>query len=300
MGTEREIAVIAFGFALGAVVGSFLNVVIYRLPRADEGLGLSKPRLSFCPACKATIAWYDNIPLLSYFLLLGRCRRCNVPIPLRYFLVELLAASIFALLASRHVGPAGRIDPSGLGLSAIQAALAAALIAVTFIDIDFRIIPDRIDIPGALLAPVLAGLVPALHVGHNDFETLGISLFDPAAQPRAYSVAASLFGILTGGGVIWLTGVLGSAAFRKEAMGFGDVKLLAMIGGYVGWKGALLALFIGSLAGSVVGIVIRLATRDPYIPFGPFLSLGALVMILWYAEVMRFIVEGLPRLVRIG
>ncbi len=299
-GEVREIAVLALAFAFGAAIGSFLNVVIYRLPREDEGLSVIRPRGSFCPSCRAPIAWYDNIPLLSYFALLGKCRRCGSKIPLRYFVVELATASLFALLARQLLvapGGGGGLASENAALFAVQAALLAALVAITFIDIDFRIIPDKIDIPGILLAAPLGALVPALHAGRGDLEALGIGVLDPAAQPRLYAAAAALLGVAVGGGAIWAIGALGSIVFRKEAMGFGDVKLLAMIGGYVGWKGALLALLIACLIGSVVGIVVRLLTRDPYIPFGPFLSAGAVVMVFWYSEAVRFLLETLPDLV---
>jgi leader peptidase (prepilin peptidase)/N-methyltransferase len=289
----RATFILAGAFTLGAVIGSFLNVVIFRLPREDEGLTVTWPRLSICPECRTTIPWYDNIPLVSYFVLLGRCRACRKQIPLRYFGVELLTASLFCFLAWRLLLPDPALDRAAL--FAVQALLVAALVAVTFIDIDFRIIPDKIDIPGMLLAPVASALVPALHLGRGDLETLGIAAVDPAASPRLYAALASVLGIAVGGGIIWLIGILGTIAFKKDAMGFGDVKLLAMIGGYVGWKGVLLALFVGCLAGSVIGIVVRLATKDPYIPFGPFLSLGALVVILWYSEVVALVFEGIPR-----
>ena len=286
-----------FAFALGAIIGSFLNVVIYRLPRADEGLSIARPAFSRCPKCGTRIRWYDNIPLVSYFLLVGKCRACKTKISLRYFVVELLTAVLFGGLALR-LPPVPR--PADLGLFAVEAALFAALVAVTFIDIDLMIIPDKIDIPGIVLAPLLSFAVPALHLGHGDLETLRIQLaaLDPIAAPRLHAVACSALGIVAGGGVIWLVGVLGTLAFKKDAMGFGDVKLLAMIGGYVGWKGVLLALFAGCLAGAVIGVGIKLVTKDSYIPFGPFLALGAVVVVLWRPEVMTFMFETWPRILR--
>lgn len=296
----------AFAFALGAVVGSFLNVVIYRLPRGDEGLTVSHPRRSLCPRCGATIRWYDNIPLISYFVLLGKCRACRAPISLRYFCVELLTASLFAYLGSRFLAP----SPAALddvALFTVYSVIVAALIAITFIDIDLMIIPDAIDVPGIVLAPLAAFAVPALHLGWggvrpDDLETLGLApaLIDPLTSPRLYAVAASAIGIIVGGGVIWAIGWLGTLAFKKEAMGFGDVKLLAMIGGYIGWKGTLIALFLGCLSGAAIGVVVKLLTKDSYIPFGPFLALGALIVILWRPEVTEFLFVTYPRIVRLG
>jgi leader peptidase (prepilin peptidase)/N-methyltransferase len=289
----RALFIAVAAFAFGAVIGSFLNVVIYRLPRADEGLSLTKPRLSLCPHCGVTIHWYDNVPLLSYFLLRGRCRACKAPISIRYFLVELLTAALFTLLAMRVLGRG--FTAEGAARLAVLATLTAALVAVTFIDIEFRIIPDRIDLPGIALAPLISVAVPSLHLGHRDLETLGVTA---ALDPRAYAAFCSLLGIVAGGGVIFLIGVLGTLAFKKEAMGLGDVKLLAMIGGFLGWKGALLALLLACFAGAAIGIVVKLLTKDPYIPFGPFLALGALFVILWREEILEFLFVTYPSLFR--
>ncbi len=308
---QRDLFIVGAAFVFGAAIGSFLNVVIYRLPRADEGLFLTKPRLSICPQCGATIRWYDNIPLLSYFLLGAKCRSCRAPIPLRYFAVELLTACLFALTAHRlATGP----EPD-FAHAAVVAAFLASLVAVTFIDIDLRIIPDKIDIPGMALAPVLAFLVPALHRGSGDLETLAslvnrvAALFGTSGDlvPKAFGLSghervaaaiASLIGIATGAGVIWLVGRAGKALFKKEAMGFGDVKLLGMMGGYVGWKGVFLILLLASVCGALIGIIVKLATRESYIPFGPFLSLGAAIVVLWRAEVLHVIFVSYPNLFR--
>ncbi len=290
-----EILVPAIAFVFGAIIGSFLNVVIYRLPRADEGLSISHPRLSLCPQCKATIRGYDNIPLLSYFILKGRCRACRAKIPLRYFVVELLTASLFAYLAVLY-------QPHW-ALAAVYAALTAALIAVTFIDIDLMIIPDKIDIPGMVLAPAISAALPALHQ-NGDLASLGLSI----GSPHLAAAVSSGLGIAVGAGIIWLIALAAEGVLallrrlrwteKTEAMGFGDVKLLGMIGGFLGWKGVLLTLLLACFAGSAIGIVLRLVTKDSYIPFGPFLSLGALGVILWRAEVVHFIFDVWPRLFR--
>jgi leader peptidase (prepilin peptidase)/N-methyltransferase len=310
----RDLIFIGFAFALGAAIGSFLNVVIYRLPLRDEGLSLTEPRYSRCPNCGASIRWHDNIPLLSYFALGARCRACKAPISIRYFCVELLTAVVFAALAVHHlvphttIGGAAPANPPGasLALFGVHGVLLAALIAVTFIDIDFEIIPDRIDIPGIILAPLISFLVPALHSG-ADFEAIrglsGLLGFDlpqglGLASPRVQALVASVLGIAVGAGVIWIVGVLGELAFRKEAMGFGDVKLLGMVGGYVGFTGALLTLLVASLTGAIVGIVIKLATGERYIPFGPFLSIGAALILVFRPQVVHAVFELYPRAVR--
>jgi leader peptidase (prepilin peptidase)/N-methyltransferase len=293
----------AVAFTYGALIGSFLNVVIYRLPRGDEEkpeerLWISRPAHSFCPHCKVPIRAYDNIPIISYFVLAGKCRKCKAKIPFRYFFVELFTALLFAIMATRH--------EDALLVGAIYTLLSAALIACTFIDIDLRIIPDKIDIPGMYIAPIIAALVPDLHrhrvlntppasqgLIFSDLEMLHIPI--PFGEPRVGAVICSLLGILVGAGVIWTIGVVGSRVFRKEAMGFGDVKLLGMIGGFLGWQGVLLALLIGCLVGAVIGVIVKLATEDPYIPFGPFLSLGALALMLARYEVVWTIFEWYPR-----
>jgi leader peptidase (prepilin peptidase) / N-methyltransferase len=181
---------------------------------------------------------------------------------------------------------------------AVYAGLVAALIACTFIDIDLRIIPDKIDLPGMALAPVLSAAFPGLHgygdargtPRYDDLATLGLTV----ENPHVAAVIASVLGIICGAGVIYVIGVLGSIAFRKEAMGFGDVKLLGMIGGYLGWKGVLLALLLGCFAGAAIGIIVNLVTKDPYIPFGPFLSVGALLVILWRGEIIWFLTVWWP------
>jgi len=286
-----ELLIPAGAFLFGAMIGSFLNVVIYRLPRSDEGLSVSTPRLSVCPRCKTTIRGYDNVPLVSYFVLAGKCRSCKAPIPFRYFFVELLTATLFAVVALRFEGD--------WPLAAVYALLTAALIAVTFIDVDFRIIPDKIDLPGMALAPAVSALVPALHGygplsgSQGDLAPLGLAL----ENQRLMAALSSGFGILVGAGIIYAIGLLGSLVFRKEAMGFGDVKLLGMIGGFLGWKGVLLVLLLACLAGSVVGIIVKLVTRDSYIPFGPFLSVGALGVILGRSEIIELIFVRYPKLV---
>ncbi|HVY61436.1 MAG TPA: prepilin peptidase [Planctomycetota bacterium] len=280
-----ELLVPAFAFALGAIIGSFLNVVIYRLPRRAEGLSIASPTYSYCPKCGTTIRGYDNIPLLSYFLLGARCRACKVKIPIRYFCVELLTACLFAGIAIQH-------QPEW-GVIAVYAGLTACLVSASFIDIDLTIIPDEISLPGIALAPLVSAAVPELHAP-GDLAALGLAV----ADPRWAAAAASVAGILAGGLLIYAIGVLGKLAFRKEAMGFGDVKLFAMIGGYLGWKAVLLALFIACIAGALAGLVRLALTRESTIPFGPFLSIGAISVMLWRSEIVRFIFVDYPSYMR--
>jgi leader peptidase (prepilin peptidase)/N-methyltransferase len=233
------IAIYLVTLILGLLFGSFFNVCIYRIPRNES---IVFPG-SHCPHCDRDIKPWDNIPVLSYLILRGKCRFCKAGISWRYPLVESLTAALFLYTVHRF-----SISWDTL----VYSIFVSALIVISFIDIDYRIIPDVISLPGIIL-----GFLAAVFL-------LPLQWHD------------SLLGILIGGGVILAVGYLGELVFKKEAMGGGDVKLLAMIGAFVGWKLALLTIFFGSLAGAVIGLVMKLFTGDEYIPFGPFLALGAL------------------------
>lgn len=280
--TETDLAIVVLTGLFGSLVGSFLNVVIHRLP---ERKSLVWPG-SHCPVCGAPIRWYDNVPLLSFAVLLGRCRACRVRIPLRYPMVEALTAGL-AVLVAFHDLVGERRD---FGLAAVHLALAASLVAVTFIDAKHRIIPDRITKPGMAAAPILSLAVPRLHVASPLMDSLG-DLAPPAA-----ALLVSLLGIVAGAGIIWGMGVLGRVLFRKEAMGFGDVKFMGMIGGFTGPVGVVLAILVACVLGSVIGILGYVVTRSRYIPFGPYLSLGAFVVLFFRPEVVHFVTVTYPGL----
>jgi leader peptidase (prepilin peptidase)/N-methyltransferase len=256
-------------FIFGAITGSFLNVVIHRLPREESVVFPG----SHCPSCNAPIHWYDNIPLVSWLILLGRCRKCRQPISFRYFLVELLTAVTFLVFFTIF----------GLGWDFFMyTVLACGLIAATFIDIQHRIIPDEISLGG-----VVAGLVLHLIRGSH-FAPFSVDL-----KP----FLDSLLGVIAGGGVIWGTGFLFDVVYFRllkrppiqgetESMGGGDVKLLAMIGAFLGWKYALLTFFLAPFFGALAGIVNLVFKKDHTIPYGPFLSLAALICILWGQRIL--------------
>jgi leader peptidase (prepilin peptidase)/N-methyltransferase len=244
---------------LGALVGSFLNVCIYRLPRSESIMWPG----SHCPSCGASIAWYDNIPVMSYLRLLGRCAKCRAPISLRYPLVEAANAAGYVLILAAF----------GMNwTAALYGVLFSALLVVTGTDLTHYMIPNAITLPGIIL-----GLIGAATV-------LPVGLFD-----------ASL-GVLIGGGIIWFLVWVSPYIFGKEGMGRGDVKLVAMIGAFLGWKPALLTIMIGSLAGSLISlalIVLGFMKREDYIPFGPYLVFGALVSLFfghplvdWYMRLL--------------
>lgn len=245
----------------GAIVGSFLNVCIHRLPKSES---IVKPG-SHCPKCKTQIRFYDNIPMISYFLLRGRCRYCKGSISIQYPLVEGITAlcSLFLFI---------KFGPSLNYL--FYFSFISALIVITVIDLFHQIIPDAISLPG-----IGVGLLGSFIVPH-------ITLLN------------SLKGMLLGGGGLFIVATIYQWLFKREGMGGGDVKLLAMIGAFLGWRAVLLTILLSSLIGSITGIAfIALKGKDfKYaIPFGPFLSLGAAIalffgedIIEWYLYINRY------------
>lgn len=316
-----RVVLLVWLFCAGACVGSFLNVAIFRIPRAC--MTVLRPRRSFCPQCGRQLTWHDNVPILGWVWLRGRCAGCRLPISLRYPLVELFTALLFLWLGWRHLSPERVLDPSTWGLIGIHAAAGAALIVCTGIDLDHRFIPDEVDLPGAALAPLLVFLVPAA-LGSPPAEVgplagaaraaldspltwwgLGGALGPlawleelpgraPELHLRLGALSASLAGGATGAGLLWALGEGFRRLLRRESMGLGDVKYLAMLGALVGPQGLGSLFIVAMFSGSVLGLVHlvrtgrgslpeRLRTGDPYIPFGPFLSLGAAVA-LYFPE----------------
>lgn len=238
-------------FILGLVIGSFLNVCIYRIPRK---LSIIKPS-SFCPSCGNSIKWWHNMPVLSFVILKGKCAYCGAKISLRYPVVEILNG-IFYVLAYLNFGLTISLP--------FVLIFISALIVISFIDFDFQIIPDEISIPLIFLGIILS-LLP-----HNSINL-------------AYDIKDSLIGIVIGGGSLLIVSLI-----TRGGMGGGDIKLNAAVGAFLGWKAALLTIFIGSLAGSIVGIVILKKTGNRKIPFGPFLSLGACVCLFFGESLLNW------------
>ncbi len=236
-----------FAFVFGTVVGSFLNVCIYRLPNEES---IVRPR-SRCPACRTPIRPLDNIPLLSFLLLRGHCRACGKQIAWRYPLVEALTGGLFAATVARF----------GLGLdTAFLLVFLASLVVVSFIDLDHQIIPNAITLPGIPL-----GLVAGLLVGV------------PPLLDR-------LIGTLAGAGFLYLVLYYGGTLYGQEAMGEGDLNLIALIGAFLGWRAVVVTILVGCLVGATAGvglILLRRLSRRQHIPFGPFLALGAVVALFW-------------------
>jgi len=241
--------------AYGMVFGSFLNVVIYRLPR---GQSLLRPR-SYCPSCGVTIRWFDNVPLLSFLLLRGRCRACRARISPRYPAVELTSGALAA-------GVAARFGVTLIGAEAL--VLVMLLLPLAAIDLEHHLLPDALTLPGIAL-----GLAGSLAGGITPIGDALIGAVVGAVLPCVVLVVYR-----------WLRGV--------EGMGLGDVKLLAMIGAFLGWRGMLLSLGIGSTLGASVGIALMLAgrgRRDTELPFGTFLAVGALPVVFAGDALLRLL-----------
>jgi leader peptidase (prepilin peptidase)/N-methyltransferase len=240
--------ILALVFLFGITFGSFFNVLIYRLP---TGKSLLKPP-SHCPKCGQSIRFYDNVPILSFLILRGRCRNCRAKIPWRYPAVETLSG-VLAVIAIYYFG---------FTIKGFEAALLSLLfVPICFIDLDHWIIPDSLDLPWIPVG-LAAGFLSGSFVNWS----------------------GALIGAAVGGGLFALIMWLGKIVFKKEAMGFGDVKLAAMLGAFMGWKNLLLILILASFLGSLVGVVLIIASRKKAerattVPFGPFLVTACLITI---------------------
>jgi len=319
-------------FMFGAMLGSFLNVCIVRLPQEKSIVFPS----SHCPKCLKSIAWYDNIPLISWLLLAGKCRQCKSPISFRYWLIELLTGLSFAAFYIYF------------GLTPLLPAylvMMCCFIIATFVDLEHRIIPDEVSIGGMWLGFLLSALIPQMHASAQDlsfgaflaglivllclllgwvyplfckhlieeeepyddtpikFLVLGALLFVSLVDSHvlvlpgswnahAVSLSSSLVGMIIGGGSIYLMGLIGDIIFRKESMGGGDVKLMAMVGAFLGWKIAILAFFLAPFFGGVVGIAEKIRTKDSTIAYGPFLVLGTLLAMFWGQSIIDWVLQG--------
>lgn len=245
---------VCVAFLFGACIGSFLNVCIYRIPREES---IVRPR-SRCPACGASIAWFDNIPILSWLSLRARCRACRAPISPRYALVETLTAVLFAWITWLY------------GWSPITAAYGLAisgLVLATFVDLDEMYIPDRVSIGGIVAGLILSPLIPALHGASTAWD----------------GFLASAIGAAAGWSSLWLLAWGGERIFGKEAMGMGDIKLMSAIGAFLGWRGVVFVFFASSLVGAAFGLSMVACRRKALhsaIPFGPYLAFAAVAWIL--------------------
>jgi leader peptidase (prepilin peptidase)/N-methyltransferase len=266
-----------FGVVLlfGLIVGSFLNVCIARLPR--EQSIVSPP--SHCPRCQTPIRWYDNVPLVSFLALRGKCRKCGMPISWRYPLVELLNGLLY-LWAFAEFGLAGE--------AAMAMALCSALLVITFIDLDHQIIPDVITLPGMVIGLLAAPLFMSALEPPMAF---GLGRLLPSAGAYLTGFVNSLVGLVLGAAPLFVIGWLWEKFRKIEAMGGGDVKYMGMVGSFLGWKGAFLTIMLGALTGSLVGvtlIALKKHQADKVIPFGPYLAFGTLCTLFYGADIINW------------
>ncbi|MGE0267722.1 MAG: A24 family peptidase [Candidatus Omnitrophota bacterium] len=323
-------------FIFGICFGSFLNVCIVRWPHEQSVVSPG----SKCISCQKPIAWFDNIPLLSYLLLGGKCRNCKAKFSIRYFFIELLTGVTFVVFYAYY----------GLDYILIPYLfMVCCFIIATFVDFGHRIIPDQVSVGGLVAGLIFSGIFPALHqtdpqvllfgrwgmrclVGllvvtsvlesiffrdktettvddqeNKIFELWTIVIvsaaiiFDlfvefvlPALKltglsQHLLSLDAAVIGFMIGGGSIYAMGVLGDFLFKKESMGGGDVKLLAMVGAFLGWKASLLAFFIAPFFGALFGLIEKVRTNDTTIAYGPFLVLGSLIALFWEDQIIQYI-----------
>ena len=241
-------------FILGLIVGSFCNVCIYRIPKNES---IIYPA-SHCSKCRSKIKPVDNIPLLSFILLKGRCRNCKSKISIQYPMVEFLSGLIYLIIYLIY----------GLSVQTlIYIILSSALIIIAFIDLNEQIVPDVISLPGIVTGFIISFFVPYI------------------------SFINSALGVVVGGGIILIIALVGSMIFKKEAMGGGDVKLAAMIGAFLGWRYTIISLFLGFFLGALVGIFLvlsKIKSKEDMVPFGPFIALGSLITLLWGEKIIAW------------
>ena len=244
-----------FVFLFGIVIGSFLNVVIYRLPRDKE---MIKSR-SVCTKCNKQLKWYHNIPLFSYIFLGGRCSFCKERISIRYPLVELTNGLLYLYFFFQYKMTIEFV---------VFALIMSALLVIFFIDLDFQIIPDVITLPGIIVG-------------------LAVSFL-----PNGIGIWSALIGFLVGGGSLYLVAILGDWLFKKDSMGGGDIKMMAMLGAFLGWEKVLLILISSAVIGLVVSIIIMVYSaklrENRVVPFGPFLATAAVLAIVYGEQIITF------------
>ncbi len=281
---------VVYAVLFGLFFGSFLNVVVYRLPR--RCLSINNPKRSFCPSCKHQLAALDNVPLLSWLWLGARCRYCKVKIPARYPFVEALTGAVFGLTVWRTLLESSTLAEPAAWLTCLtMLAAALVLIPVALIDFDLTVIPDELSLGTLPVFIVLAANPGVMRLGLTDrlnpllFTNLGWPLWlDSLLSALATGAAAAV--------VLWAFGVFGTLLFRKRAeqmggsaMGFGDVKLILLLGVMLGWPKLLMGFFIAVLAGSSIGMTLRITRSQIAVPFAPFLVLGALGVMLFAPEI---------------
>lgn len=269
-------------FIVGACIGSFLNVCIYRIPRGESVVWPG----SRCPECGSRIRWYDNVPIMSWFILGGRCRDCKGWISFRYPLIE-AGTGILFLFSWYLLGPVEGV---------VGMVFVSLLIVVSFIDLDYLMIPDRLTVGGFILGCVISIVVPEIH-GYGGGEGYGVRAF--------LSVVSALKGAFLGSGLLLWVALIAEMMLKEESMGGADIKLMGCIGAFCGWKGVVFALCGGAFCGSLVLLPLmlmkRLKSRDEkssrmVVPFGPWLSVGGILYFVFVREWVDEYFNALGRL----
>jgi leader peptidase (prepilin peptidase)/N-methyltransferase len=265
-------------FLLGACWGSFLNVCIYRIPAE---ISVVKPR-SRCPKCMTNLAWYDNVPIIGWIALGGKCRYCKAPISPRYPSIELLNAVLFTWIWLKY--PLFVEDGFSYEFFAYW-VLFFGLILGSFVDIDEMWLPDRCTIGGMIIGPIFSFLIPSMH----------------GEESHLAGLLQSLVGLAVGFGSLWSVGFFGKLMMKKDAMGFGDVKLMGALGAFLGWQSIIFIIFVSSLLGTIVGVSFIAAGKREWqsrIPFGPYIALAAMIWVLggsaWWDAYLNWMMAPPP------
>ncbi len=251
-------------FLFGGMVGSFLNVCILRMPK-DESIVFPS---SHCLSCRKPIAWFDNIPILSFFILGGMCRNCRAKISWQYPIIEIITAFLFVIFY-RAFG----LTPQAF----LYLYLSLVLLVQSVIDTRYKIIPDSLTLPTIILGLLCSAVFPQIH----------------GQQSHVAGFLKSLIGVLVGGGFLYAVGSIAEWVLKKEAMGGGDVKLLAAIGGVIGWRGVLWTIFVSSLLGTLGGLYLRFTKGEELIPYGPYLALAAFPYLFYGPQIMNWYFHSL-------
>ena len=276
-----------FSFLTGAAIGSFLNVVIHRVPNGES---IVFPN-SACPKCGSPIRPYDNIPLISWLMLRGKCRNCSATISARYPAVELLTALLFTLVYWQ-IGFGGFLP--------IAILFVAAMVALIFIDAEHMILPNVLTYPLLALAVIVRAIFPTFFAGEYiwDIGTWPLSEFSQLPLWSQSLIGAAL-GAIAGGGFLWTVGALWKRLRGVEAMGLGDVKMMAAVGALLGWRLSLLSIFFGAFSGALIGIVLVVRQKDrdlqTQVPFGIFLGIGSIVSLLFGEQLIDWYVSNFIR-----
>ncbi len=268
-----------FVFVFGAAIGSFLNVVIYRVPNE---MSVVLPN-SACPNCKDPIAFYDNIPILSWILLRAKCRKCGEAIHWRYPAVELLTAVVFAVTYLQ------------IGFTAflpVALVFTAVVIALIFIDAEHMILPNVITYPLFIFALIIRLIYPFVFAENFFLDTLVAPISQTPGPPWLVSLSGAGLGALVGGGSLWLVGAAWKRFRGVDAMGLGDVKMMLGVGALLGWRLAILTIFLGAFSGALIGVIVVMRQKNKdlqtQIPFGIFLGIGSIIALLFGEQMIEW------------